>query len=98
MHYVLQYEISADYLEKRSLFRQQHLQLAWQAAERGELMLGGALGEPVESAMLLFNVDSAEQVRAFAETDPYVVHGLVSRYRILPWHTVVGEQAANPLR
>jgi uncharacterized protein YciI len=98
MHYVLQYEISADYLEKRSLFRQQHLQLAWQAAERGELMLGGALGEPVESAMLLFNVDSAEQVRAFAETDPYVVNGLVSSYRILPWHTVVGEQAANPVR
>ena len=37
-------------------------------------------------------------VKAFAESDPYVINGLVSSYRILPWHTVVGEQAATPVR
>jgi uncharacterized protein len=98
MHYLLQYQTSADYLEKRLLFRQQHLQLAWLAAERGELLLGGAVGEPVESALLLFKVDDVAKVTAFAEADPYVINGLISSYRIVPWHTVVGEQAATPIR
>jgi uncharacterized protein len=98
MHYLLQYQTSADYLEKRVLFRAEHLQLAWLAAERGELVLGGAVGEPIESALLLFNVADPAQVKAFAESDPYVINGLVSSYRILPWHTVVGEQAATPIR
>jgi hypothetical protein len=98
MHYLLQYQTSADYLEKRSLFRAEHLQLAWWAAERGELILGGAVGEPIESALLLFNVPNPEKVKAFAESDPYVINGLISSYRILPWHTVVGHDAATPIR
>ena len=98
MHYLLHYQTSADYLEKRVMFRQEHLQLAWQAAQRGELLLGGALGEPIESAMLLFQVDDPAVIHAFAAADPYVINGLVSSYRILPWHTVVGEQASTPIR
>lgn len=97
-HYVLCYETSADYLEKRVQFRAAHLELAWQAAERGELLLGGAVGEPVESAMLLFKVSDPAIIEAFAEADPYVKNGLVSSYRILRWHTVVGENASTPVR
>ena len=35
---------------------------------------------------------------AFAKADPYVVNGLVSRWQVKPWHTVVGESAANPVK
>ncbi|MAB21970.1 MULTISPECIES: YciI-like protein [Idiomarina] len=98
MHYLLQYQISDDYMEKRALYRDEHLSLAWQAAERGDLLLGGAVGNPVESAQLLFYVDDPKVVEAFAEADPYVINGLVTQYKILPWNTVVGEHASNPVK
>lgn len=97
-HYLLCYQTSADYLEKRVLCRSAHRELAWQAAERGELVLGGAVGEPIESAMLLFKVSDPAIIEAFAKADPYVKNGLVSSYRILRWHTVVGESASTPVR
>lgn len=98
MHYLLTYQLADNYLARRAEFRSAHLALAWQAAEQGDLVLGGAVGEPVESALLLFNVDDISKIEHFAKTDPYVVNGLVQSYRILPWHTVVGEQAATPVR
>jgi len=33
----------------------------------------------------------------FAEADPYVLHGLVLRWRVRPWTTVVGAEAASPV-
>lgn len=98
MHYLLFYDVVPDYVERRAAYRDQHLKLAWQAAERGELILGGALAEPVDGAILLFSGDSPAVVEKFVAADPYVLNGLVSRWRIRPWTTVVGESAANPVR
>lgn len=39
---------------RRTEFREAHLELAWKASERGELVSGGALANPVDGAMLLF--------------------------------------------
>ncbi|WKE64311.1 YciI-like protein [Gallaecimonas kandeliae] len=97
MHYVLIYDTAPDYLQRRGDYRAEHLALAWQWAEAGELVLGGALGEPVERAMLLFDCDSPEVPASFARQDPYVRNGLVDHWRVLPWHTVVGEKAATPV-
>ncbi|WP_240700132.1 hypothetical protein [Sphingomonas gei] len=63
---------------------------------RGELLLGGAVGEPVESALLLFT--DADAAHAFPAADPYVANGLVTRWSVVPWATVVGAEAANPVR
>lgn len=98
MHYVLFYEVSNDYLARRGEFRAEHLKLAWQAQERGELVLAGALTDPVDSAMLLFSGDSPEVAKGFAAADPYVQHGLVTRWWVRPWATVVGTDAATPVR
>ena len=98
MHFLLMYELAADYLERRGQFRPEHLALAWQAVERGELLLGGALADPVDGAVLLFEGESAEVAEAFAARDPYVRNGLVTRWKVRPWTTVVGEHAAMPLR
>jgi len=97
-HYVLQYSLVPDYLDRRAAFRDAHLTLAWAASERGELLLGGAIGDPVESAMLLFESDSAAAAEEFARADPYVVNGLVNSWRVLPWITVAGAEAATPVR
>lgn len=98
MHYLLIYDLCSDYLERRAALRDEHLKLAWAAVARGELLLGGALGEPTDNAMLLFAGETPAAAQAFANADPYVREGLVTRWRVRPWLTVVGEQAANPAR
>ncbi|MCA9755672.1 MAG: hypothetical protein KDA27_07720 [Candidatus Eisenbacteria bacterium] len=75
-----------------------HLGLAWEAAERGELLLGGALADPVDGAVLLFRADSKDVVERFVASDPYVQNGLIQSWRIRPWTTVVGEDASEPVR
>jgi uncharacterized protein YciI len=98
MHYLLLYDVVPDYVERRAAFRAEHLTLAWQAHERGELVLGGALADPVDGAVLLFRGDSSAVAEAFAAADPYVLNGLVTRWRVRAWNTVVGESAAAPVR
>ncbi len=95
-HYLLSYELAPDYLDRRPAFRDEHLALAWAMADEGRLLLAGAVGDPVESALLLFA--EAGSARAFAEADPYVREGLVRSWRVLPWATVVGDRAASPVR
>jgi uncharacterized protein YciI len=97
-HFLLFYEGGPDYLARRPAFRQEHLQKAWEAKERGELVLGGALASPVDGAVLLFKGDTAAVAESFAKTDPYVLNGLVARWHVREWNTVVGEGAANPVK
>lgn len=98
MHYLLFYEVVADYAERRNVYRSEHLARAWKAHEEGRLVLGGALADPVDGAVLLFQGDSAEVAESFAKNDPYVKNGLVTRWWVRAWNTVVGESAANPIR
>lgn len=98
MHYLLFYETAPDYLARRSEFRSAHLALAWQAHERGELVLGGAFGDPADGAVLFFQGDSPDAAERFAAADPYVQNGLVTRWRVRPWTTVVGRDASCPVR
>ena len=63
-----------------------------------KLLLGGALTQPADAAVLLFQGDSPEVAERFARTDPYVINGLVKRWYVREWKTVAGSQAAAPLR
>ena len=98
MHYLLIYDLAPDYLERRAEFRNEHLRLAWEAQERGEMVLAGAFDEPADRAMLLFDADSPEVPQLFAARDPYVTHGLVRAFHVRRWNTVVGDIAGNPVR
>jgi uncharacterized protein YciI len=98
MHYLLIYELAGDYLERRGEFRTEHLNLAWAAQERGEIVVAGALGEPADKAVLLFLGAAPEAAERFAKADPYVVHGLVTSYKVRLWNTVVGDDATTPVR
>lgn len=98
MHYLLFYEVAADYVERRAEFRDAHLEKARQASERGELVLGGALASPVDGAVLLFQGDSPEVAESFARADPYVTSGAVKRWYVREWTTVAGKDAAKPIR
>jgi uncharacterized protein YciI len=98
MHYLLFYELTDDYLDRRPQFRQEHLQLAWQASERGELLLAGALANPTDGAVLLFQGDSPEVAEQFVRADPYAINGLVKGWSVREWTTVVGLGCTTPVR
>ena len=97
VHWLLCYDTSADFLARRPRFRDPHLAHAQAAVARGELLLGGALADPADGAVLLFAGDGAEVAEDFARADPYVVNGLVTAWRVRRWTTVVGAGAAEPL-
>lgn len=97
MHFLLFYKTSPDYLERRGQFRDAHLEKAWKAHSTGQLVLGGALADPVDTAILVFDVDSAAVVEEFAKTDPYVINGLVESWSVRPWTTVAGSLAKTPV-
>src|SRR6267154_4559969 len=98
MHYLLFYEVGEDYVSRRAEFRDAHLEKAWKASERGELLLGGALANPVDGAVLLFRGDSPDVAEKFAKADPYVTSGTVKRWHVREWTTVAGEDSAMPIR
>lgn len=98
MHFLLFYELADDYLARRGEFRNEHLAHAWVASEGGNLVLAGALANPVDRAILLFKGDSPAVAENFAKSDPYVLNGLVKRWYVREWTTVVGEDAAVPVR
>lgn len=97
-HFLLFYEASSDYLEKRAQYRKAHLEKAWAAHARGELVLGGALTQPTDTAVLFFKAEGKDVVEDFARTDPYVINGLVKSWRVREWMTVAGEESVNPVR
>ncbi|MGB9407220.1 MAG: YciI-like protein [Terracidiphilus sp.] len=98
MHYLLFYEVGEDYIPRRAEFRNAHLEMAWKASERGELQLAGALANPTDGAVLLFKGDSPDVAEKFARSDPYVTNGIVKRWHVREWMTVVGDGCANPVR
>jgi uncharacterized protein YciI len=92
-HYLLFYEVVADYVERRAPLREAHLALARAAVARGELLLGGALADPIDEAVLLFRAPGPEVAEAFARADPYVTSGIVTSFRVRPRTTVGGTLA-----
>jgi uncharacterized protein YciI len=93
VHYLLFYDAVEGYEDRRKPFRADHLAHARAAVARGELVLAGALANPIDGAVLLFQGDSPQAAEAFARTDPYVLNGLVTSWRVREWTTVVGEAA-----
>ena len=90
MYYVLFYKTVENYVERRVPFREEHLGLAQQAHQNGTLILGGALADPADSAMLVFKGDSPQVAEDFAHNDPYVKNGFITEWQVRPWNVVIG--------
>jgi uncharacterized protein YciI len=80
--FLLQYEYVADILEARKPHRTAHLRHAQAAHNRGHLLAGGALTEPIDAGLLLFDSEDADLIEQFVTDDPYVHAGLVTGHRI----------------
>lgn len=89
-YYALIYYVVDDYLSRRSAFREEHLRLAREAHLRGELVMGGALVDPADRALIIFRAPDRSVVEEFIRQDPYVLNGLVASWEVKPWKVVIG--------
>ena len=91
MYYLLFYTTVDDYVEKRKPYRAEHLEKAQAAIDQGTLVLGGALEDPADGAVLVFKSDSPKAAEHFAKADPYVKNGLISNWYVRAWNVVIGD-------
>lgn len=93
-HFLLIYDYAPDWAEKRGAVRPAHLDLCRASVARDELQLGGAVpsGNPA-FGLLLFKSETPQIAEEFARADPYVSAGVVAKWRVCEWITVVGEGA-----
>lgn len=92
-YYALFYdELVDDFANRRAPFREEHLRLARESFDRGEIRLAGALAEPADGALLIFRAESPSAAEEFANNDPYVKNGLVKKWHVRKWSVVVGNQ------
>jgi uncharacterized protein YciI len=89
-YYVLSYRLTEDYMERRQQFREIHLGMARESAERGELVMAGAVGDPPDGALFIFRYVDRSAAEDFARHDPYVLNGLVTNWEVKPWAVVIG--------
>jgi uncharacterized protein YciI len=89
-YFVLFYDVVDDMVNKRVPYREEHLRLIREAHGRGEILMGGAVGDPPDGAVLVFRADTPAVAEAFATQDPYVKNGLVTNWTVKPWTVVAG--------
>lgn len=79
-----------DAVNRRAPYREAHLARARALEAAGTLLWAGAMGDPVDSALLIFRCETIDEVRAILDEDPYVTAGLWPTITIKPWHVVIG--------
>jgi uncharacterized protein len=92
-YFALFYEVVDDFVARRVPFRAEHLRLAGEAHNRGEIVLAGALAEPADTALIIFHCADKSVPQHFARRDPYVVNDLVKKWTVRPWTVVVGQSS-----
>lgn len=96
-HFLLIYDGGPDYAATRAPHRPAHLTHAQAAVAAGVLKLAGALVEPLDKSVFIFEAPDRGVVEAFAAQDPYVLAGIIKSVEIREWTTVVGPWALNPV-
>jgi len=74
--------------ERKKPFVAGHLAVMNASIERGDLLLGGALGSDASHLMGVFTDEAAAQ--AFADADPYAQNGILDDITIRPWEIAGG--------
>lgn len=88
-HFVLTYHYVKDYMARRDAYRAEHLARIQKAVDDGFILGAGVLPkEP--SALIVCYAQSIDEVRAFAENDPYNKAGLIASYEADDWVVAAG--------
>jgi uncharacterized protein YciI len=87
MKIVMFYEVAQDGLTKVMANYDAHRARLNEFHSRGVLLMAGPMGNPPEGAMGVFT--SREAAEEFIQGDPFVVNGVVSKWRLVEWNEVL---------
>jgi uncharacterized protein len=77
----------ADGQEKRKVHRQAHLDRMAKLDQAGRVLLAGPLTDK-SGSLIVIDMPSMDEARAFLESDPYVTEGVFAQYEIHPFMQV----------
>jgi len=87
-HHILFYDYVENMAERRTPYREAHLAKIRAEREAGRIIMAGALGDPPHGGALVFEGMTADEIKAYAVSDPYTIAGLVTQWRIERWNLV----------
>jgi len=90
MYYLLLYGVVDNFIERRAAFREAHLKLAREAQERGELLMAGALADPIDGAALVFTTDDRSVAERFCQERPLCQGRTGPSWKVRRWNVVIG--------
>ena len=64
---------------------QEHLAAARAQTDSGNILIVGVFGNPPEGATFIWKDTSESDIKAFVDSDPYVINGLVPEWHIKPF-------------
>ena len=85
--HVVFYETAEGFLDKVADHFEAHSARWGEYASAGTLLMIGPFSDPSRGAMGVFT--TREAAESFVEGDPFVLHGLVARWRIEEWNEVL---------
>lgn len=87
-HLLLLYQYVDDMADRRSPYREAHLERIRAEQSAGRVTLAGALGNPPSGGAIVFKGVGRDHVEQFVAADPYVTAELVTAWRVEPWNLV----------
>jgi len=73
--------------EKRPLHREEHLKRLDELNDQGKLVLAGPFTD-VTGSLIIIEAETIDEARAFADGDPYTIHGIFESVEIKPFKQV----------
>jgi uncharacterized protein len=87
MKTVMFYEVAQDGMAKAMANFEAHRTRLNEFHARGVLLMAGPLGNPPEGALGIFT--TREAAEEFVKGDPFVLNGVVSKWRLVEWNEVL---------
>lgn len=87
MKVVMFYEVAQDGMAQAKIHYAAHRARLDEFHAQGTLLMAGPYANPVEGAMGIFT--GREAAEAFIRGDPFVINGVVSKWRLCDWNEVL---------
>lgn len=88
--FLVTYSYVPDMVERRQPHRSEHLAYLKEAFEKGQIIMAGAVTDPVDGGLLIMRADESSELLAFAANDPYAKAGLLRGVTVREWTVVLG--------
>ena len=76
--------------EKRAPHREAHLAHIRELHDKGMVLMGGALQNPLDSGLLIMRAESPEEIERTLANDSYAKNGVWTKIVVREWSVVVG--------